>query len=72
MTSAADNITGRQLEVLYRIAQGKKTEVIADELKISVNTVLQYRKRLFTRLGVNTGAQAYAVFVQLKHPTLKI
>lgn len=44
----------REAEVCTYISKGMSSRAIADELGISVNTVLTYRKRIYTRLGINS------------------
>jgi DNA-binding CsgD family transcriptional regulator len=43
----------RETEVCAAIIQGMTSEAIALKLGISVNTVLTYRKRAYTRLGIS-------------------
>lgn len=72
MTSAADKIKGRQLEILQRLANGDKRAVIASDLGIAPDTLNQYCKRLYARLGAHTAAQALAVYLRQRHPTLAL
>ena len=44
----------RELDVCVGIMRGKSSEAIALALGISVNTVLTYRKRAYTRLGITS------------------
>ncbi len=44
----------REAEVCNYISKGLSSRAIADQLGISVNTVLTYRKRIYTRLGINS------------------
>lgn len=44
----------RESEVCIYISKGLSSRAIADQLGISVNTVLTYRKRIYTRLGINS------------------
>lgn len=44
----------REAEVCTYISKGLSSRAIADALGISVNTVLTYRKRIYTRLGINS------------------
>ena len=50
----------REIEILQRIAAGKKNKEIAVELFISHNTVLYHTKNLYGKLGVNKRTQAVA------------
>jgi DNA-binding CsgD family transcriptional regulator len=47
-------LPARETEVCVLIASGMSSEAIAIELGISVNTVLTYRKRSYTRLGITS------------------
>lgn len=47
-------LTGRERELLSRIASGASTKDIADALHVSVKTVEADRRRLMDRLGVDT------------------
>jgi DNA-binding CsgD family transcriptional regulator len=44
----------REAEVCTYISKGLSSRAIAEQLGISVNTVLTYRKRIYTRLGINS------------------
>lgn len=59
-TPAADSkvqLTGREREVAYRLADGLANKQIAFELGISVRTVEMHRARAMTRLGAKTFAE---------------
>lgn len=47
-------LTTRERDVCQGILQAKKSEEIAYELGISVNTVVTYRKRAYEKLGINS------------------
>lgn len=51
-TSAADQLTARELEVLRRIALGRSNGEIAGDLVISELTVKSHVGRIFTKLGL--------------------
>ena len=53
-------ISERELEILALITQGLKNQEIADQLIISLNTVLYHTKNLYGKLGVNKRALAIA------------
>jgi DNA-binding CsgD family transcriptional regulator len=55
-----DRLTGRELDVLARVLLGMTSEGIALDLRISVNTVVTYRKRAYGRLGVSSQAELFA------------
>ncbi len=55
-----DPLSERELEVLALIIAGLKNQEIADELVISLNTVLYHTKNIYGKLGVNKRALAIA------------
>ncbi len=55
-----DSLTKRELEILFLIAAGLKNQEIADQLFISLNTVLYHIKNIYSKLGVNKRTQAIA------------
>jgi two-component system NarL family response regulator len=57
----ADGLSGRELDVLKRIAQGQRTREIATALSISHKTVEKYRSNLMRKLRLKT-ATAVAAF----------
>ena len=58
-----DELTSREVEVLRLITRGKINKEIADELCISLNTVLTHRKNITSKLGIKTvsGLTFYAM-----------
>ncbi|MFN2107875.1 MAG: LuxR C-terminal-related transcriptional regulator, partial [Candidatus Promineifilaceae bacterium] len=48
-----DSLTERELEILLLIAAGLKNKEIAEQLVISLNTVLYHIKNIYSKLGVN-------------------
>jgi DNA-binding NarL/FixJ family response regulator len=54
-------LTNRQLEVLICIAHGQTKKMIARTLGVSIESVREYTKDLYKRLGVNCQAQAVAI-----------
>ena len=54
-------LTRRESEVLARILVGMTSGGIALDLRISLNTVLTYRKRAYGRLGVTSQAELFAL-----------
>lgn len=50
----APALSARELDVAVGIARGLSSQMIAQELGISVNTVLTYRKRAYARLSIST------------------
>ncbi|MDP2411516.1 MAG: LuxR C-terminal-related transcriptional regulator [Pseudolabrys sp.] len=54
LRDAAPKLSKRELEVTSLIAKGLSSQGIALELGVSINTVLTYRKRAYTRLNIST------------------
>ncbi len=63
--SLIDPLSERELEVLALIVAGLKNREIADELVISLNTVLYHTKNIYGKLGVNKRALAIARAAEL-------
>ena len=57
-----DGLTSRQVDVLQLVAVGRTNREIADELVISINTVLRHMQDIFGKIGAGnrTEAAAYA------------
>lgn len=57
------NLSAREIEVLRLIASGKINKEIADELYISINTVITHRKNISSKLGIKStsGLSLYAM-----------
>ena len=53
-------LSDRELEILALITAGLKNQEIADQLFISLNTVLYHTKNIYSKLGVNKRALAIA------------
>ncbi|MFZ0547936.1 MAG: LuxR C-terminal-related transcriptional regulator [Candidatus Promineifilaceae bacterium] len=58
--SLIDPLTDRELEILTLIAAGLKNKEIAEQLVISLNTVLYHIKNIYSKLGVNKRTLAIA------------
>lgn len=58
-----DNLSAREIEVLKLISSGKINKEIADELCISINTVITHRKNISSKLGIKSasGLSLYAM-----------
>lgn len=56
------NLSAREIEVLKLISSGRINKEIADELCISVNTVITHRKNISSKLGIKSasGLSLYA------------
>lgn len=59
-------LTARELEVLQLLAKGRSTEMIADELFISVNTVRNHVASILSKLGVHSKLEAVAIAAREK------
>jgi len=59
----SDGLSDREREVLRRIAQGRRTREIADELSLTHKTIEKYRSNLMRKLGLKTATAvaAYAI-----------
>ena len=55
-----DSLTKREQEILILIAAGLKNKEIAEQLVISLNTVLYHIKNIYSKLGVNKRSLAIA------------
>lgn len=58
-----NDLSQREIDVLRLIAMGKINKEIADELNISINTVLSHRKNLTSKLDIKSvsGLSVYAM-----------
>jgi len=56
-------LTARELEVLQLIVNGKSNKEIADDLKLSANTVAVHRANIMETLGIHKTAElvVYAI-----------
>lgn len=60
--------TGRELEVLRLIAEGKNNEEIAEKLFLSVRTVEKHITNIYSKVGVSgKSARAYVASYAIKH-----
>ena len=60
--------TGRELEVLRLIAEGKNNEEIAEKLFLSVRTVEKHLTNIYSKVGVSgKSARAYVASYAIKH-----
>ena len=59
----SDTLSNREIDVLKQIIKGLINKEIADELNISLNTVLTHRKNITNKLGIKTvsGLTLYAM-----------
>ena len=61
-TSATDELSTREREVLVLLARGFLYKEIADELKIAVPTVNSYIRRVYEKMHVRSRSQAVAKY----------
>jgi DNA-binding NarL/FixJ family response regulator len=59
-TSRPAGLSQRELEVLRLIAAGKSNAQIADELVLSVNTVIRHVSNVYAKTGAGNRAEATA------------
>jgi len=55
-SAAASLLTGRELQIVSLVAEGRVNKQIADQLRISEWTVSTHLRRIFAKLGVDTRA----------------
>jgi DNA-binding NarL/FixJ family response regulator len=67
---ADDALTGREIEVLRRVASGKSNKLIAAELEISEGTVKTHMKSILPKLDASD--RTHAVMIALKRGILDL
>jgi DNA-binding NarL/FixJ family response regulator len=65
-----DALSGREIEVLSLVAYGNSNKLIADQLKIALNTVKGHVKSILSKLGAND--RTHAVTVGLKRGIIEL
>jgi DNA-binding NarL/FixJ family response regulator len=62
-TTASDQITEREMDVLIQLVHGLANKEIADKLNISVHTVVSHRKNIIQKTGIKSqaGLTIYAI-----------
>lgn len=63
-TAQANLLTEREVEVLTRIAHGKRIKEVAADLDLGVTTVQTYLRRIYEKLQVHSQAEAVAKFLR--------
>lgn len=53
----SDQLTPRELEVIKKLAEGKSYQEIADELFVSIDTVRQHTKSIYSKTGFHSNVQ---------------
>jgi DNA-binding NarL/FixJ family response regulator len=57
--------TPREAQVCQGILLGKKAELIAHDLRVSVTTVATYRQRAYQKLGISSKGALFALCRQV-------
>lgn len=58
-----DKLSPREKEVAVHIANGISTNDIAKKLGIKSNTVSTFRKKIFTKLSINSNVEIFKLFL---------
>ena len=63
----SEELSARERDILTAVAKGKTNKEIADELNISIHTVITHRKNISHKLGINSisGLTVYAILNRL-------
>lgn len=64
---SSSNLTNRELEIVHLLLSGFSSKGIAQKLKISPETVKGHRKHIYTKLGVKSHAELFAIYLQAKN-----
>lgn len=64
------HLTNRELEIVHLLLSGFSSKGIAQKLKISPETVKGHRKHIYTKLGVKSHAELFAIYLQLKNSSM--
>jgi DNA-binding NarL/FixJ family response regulator len=57
-----NNLTEKEHEVVQFIIEGYSYKMIAEKRNISINTVNEYIKRIYTKLHINSKGQLFAIY----------
>ena len=52
-----EQLSNRELEIMFMLAEGKKVKDIANELVLSISTVFTYRVRIFEKLKIKSNVE---------------
>ena len=58
-----NKLSPREKEVAFYITNGVSTNDIAKKLGIKSNTVSTFRKKIFTKLSINSNVEIYKLFL---------
>jgi DNA-binding NarL/FixJ family response regulator len=64
-----DALTGREIDILTRVAQGNSNKIVASQLEISEATVKYHLKSILSNVGAND--QTHAVTIARKRGFLE-
>lgn len=64
------HLTNRELEIVHLLLSGFSSKGIAQKLKISPETVKGHRKHIYTKLGVKSHAELFAIYLQQKNSSM--
>lgn len=56
-TGIFGGLTDREMQVFLMLGQGKSTQQVADELRLSIKTISTHRENLKVKLGVDSAAE---------------
>ncbi len=65
-SSIDEKLSEREQEVVNLITQGYSYKMIAEKCDISINTVREYIKRIYTKLQINSRGQLFALYKSQK------
>jgi len=69
LARGSSSLTNRELEIVHLLLSGFSSKSIAQKLKISPETVKGHRKHIYTKLGVKSHAELFAIYLQAKNGT---
>lgn len=58
-------LTVREFEILQHLLHGKSIDLIAQRLDIAVSTVKVHRKHIYSKLGINSQAEIFTLFLEV-------
>jgi len=67
LARGSSNLTNREMEIVHLLLSGFSSKGIAQKLKISPETVKGHRKHIYTKLGVKSHAELFAIYLQAKN-----
>lgn len=67
LARGSSNLTNRELEIVHLLLSGFSSKAIAQKLKISPETVKGHRKHIYTKLGVKSHAELFAIYLKAKN-----